>query len=179
MIFHAGSRGCCDQVKTGAFLDARPIAVLESDRGFQCEIPGFEHLLRRYRYSQCAANAQPPNPWNGGGLKVNGTPLAVPALWRSPYTKIPNGTNGQTVIAASPNFSVSAINFNLGLDYSGTYTGKIKLIYQTLRRDDLRMGFGRLDSRSRLTQLVMRTSERYLADLRGEFLPLVLEFSEE
>ena len=78
-----------------------------------------------------SGNDQPPKLWSAGGLKVNGMPRLVPEWWKSPYVTIPNGMH--TVIAGLPNANAPAVSFNLGLDYSGTFTGKVKL---TIRHCD-------------------------------------------
>ena len=81
------------------------------------------------------------------------------------------------MIAAQPNFSAAAVNFNLGLDYSGTYAGKVKLIFRHCDGSTCEYLSDNWTP-SPPSQLVMRTSERYLGDLRGEFLPLALGFSD-
>ncbi len=123
-----------------------------------------------------SSNSQPPNPWAGGGLKVNGALLPVPAWWRSPYVKIPNGTNMQTVIDGHPSFNSAAVNLNLGQDYSVPYTGKIKLI---IRHCDGTSCEWLSDNWTPEPppQVALKVSESYLSDLRSEFLPLTLGFS--
>lgn len=168
--------GCCDQVKQTPFWTPDLSIAWKAFEIFNVKYPASDICSIDIDIRN-SSNQQPPNPWNGGGLKVNGTTLSVPAWWRSPYTKIPNGTNGQTVIAAIPNFSAAAVNFNLGLDYSGTYTGKVKFIFRHC--DGTTCDYLSDDwTPAPPPQLAMRTSERYLGDIRGEFLPLALAFSD-
>jgi hypothetical protein len=172
--FSCGQQGCCDQVTQTPFwtpdlsLAWKAFSVYNM-RSPSSDICSVDIDIRN------ASNNQPPNPWAGGGLKVNGLPLAVPAWWKSPYTRIPNGTNMQTAIDAHPGFSSPAVNFNLGLDYSIPFTGKVKLVFrhcdgtfcEWLSDDWTPEPPPKLD---------LSVRENYLADLRAEYLPLVLGF---
>jgi hypothetical protein len=174
--FSCGQQGCCDQVKQTPFWTPDLSLSWKAFEVFNVKYPA-SSICSIDIDIRSATNQQPPNPWNGGGLKVNGTTLSVPAWWRSPYTTIPNGTNGQTAIAATPNFSAAAVNFNLGLDYSGTYTGKVKFIFRHCDGTTCEYLSDNWTP-SPPPQLGMKTSERYLGNLRGEFLPLTLAFSD-
>jgi hypothetical protein len=174
--FSCGQQGCCDQVKQSPFWTPDLSLSWKAFEVFNVKFPA-SPICSIDIDIRSATSQSPPNPWNGGGLKVNGGAMAVPAWWKSPYTRIPNGTNGQTAIAGAPNFSAAAVNFNLGLDYSGTYTGKVKLIIKHCDGTTCEYLSDNWTPEPP-TQLVMRSSERYLGDLRGEFLPLALGFSD-
>jgi len=174
--FSCGQQGCCDQVKQTPFWTPDLSLSWKAFQVFNVKYPA-SNICSIDIDIRNGSGQQPPNPWNGGGLKVNGATLAVPDWWRSPYTRIPNGSLHNTVIAAAPNFSAAAVNFNLGLDYSGTYTGKVKLIFRHCDGTTCEYLSDNWTPEPP-TQLAMSSSERYLGDLRGEFLPLALGFSD-
>jgi hypothetical protein len=70
----------------------------------------------------------PPSGWQGGGLFVNNVPRTIGTWWKLPYNRIPNGTNGATVINGQFNSTSPAVQFNLGIDYSTPYTGTVTLV---------------------------------------------------
>lgn len=170
------SSGCCDQVKQTPFWTPDLSLAWKALEVFNVKYPSSDICSIDIDIRD-AGNNQPPNPWNGGGLSVNGSARKVPAWWRSPYVKIPNGTNGQTVIDGHPNFNSPAVTFNLGLDYSGTYTGKVKLIIRHCN-GTICEWVSENWSLSPPTRLGLRIEETYLTDMRGQFLPLVLEFQD-
>lgn len=173
--FSCGQQGCCDQVKLTPFWMPDLSLSWKAFEVFNVKYPA-SNICSINIDIRSATNQPPPNPWNGGGLKVNGTALPVPDWWRSPYTRIPNGDVAK-MIAAQPNFSAAAVNFNLGLDYSGAYTGKVKLIFRHCDGTTCEYLSDNWTPEPP-TQLAMRSSERYLGDLRSEFLPLALAFSD-
>jgi hypothetical protein len=171
------SSGCCDQVKQTPFWTPDLSLAWKAYEVYNVKYPATD-ICSIDIDIRSSTNAQPPNPWNGGGLKVNGLPRAVPAWWKSPYVKIPNGTNLQTVIDGHPNFSAAAVNFNLGLDYSGTYTGKVKFI---IRHCDGTVCEWVSDNWTPSPPQLLRVKvkENYLSKLAAEYLPLVLGFDGE
>jgi hypothetical protein len=118
--------GCCDQIKV------RPYWVPDVSIDYKT----FEIYNVKYPSTDVcsididirnASNQQPPSGWQGGGLFVNSLVKPVPAWWKLPYNRIPNGTNGMTQIDGHPNFNTAAVKFNLGIDYSTPYTGTVYL----------------------------------------------------
>jgi hypothetical protein len=170
--------GCaCDQVTQTPFWTPDLSLAWKAFSIYNVKSPGSD--IKWIDIDISDSNGQPPpqSPWSGGGLRVNGTALAVPDWWRSPYTRIPNGSLYDTVIAAEPNFSAPAVNFNLGLDYSVPFTGKVKLGFKHEDESICHWTSEEWTPRSP-TQLAVRVSERYLGDIRGEYLPLALAFSD-
>lgn len=118
--------GCCDQMKV------KPFWLPEVSVDYKT----FEIYNTKYPASDVCSididirntsNQQPPSGWQGGGLFVNNLARSVPAWWKLPYNRIPNGTNGMTQIDGHPNFTTPAVKFNLGIDYSTPYTGTVYL----------------------------------------------------
>jgi len=169
--------GCaCDQVTQTPFWTPDLSLAWKAFNIYNVKSPGSN--IRSVDIDISDSNGQPPpqSPWAGGGLRVNGTMLQVPDWWRSPYTRIPNGTIYNKAIAARSNYSLPAVSFNLGLDYSADFTGTVKLKFT---HDDGSICQWTSDNWTPgpPTQLMMRISERYLGDLKSEFLPLALGFS--
>ncbi len=174
--FSCGQQGCCDQIKQTPYWTPDLSLAWKAYEVYNVKFPASDVCSIDIDI-RSSTNAQPPNPWNGGGLKVNGLPRGVPAWWKSPYVKIPNGTNLQTVIDGHPNFNSPAVNFNLGLDYSGTYTGKVKFI---IRHCDGTICEWLSDNWTPKPpmQFALSVRENYLAELKAEYLPLVIGFHE-
>jgi hypothetical protein len=174
--FTCGQQGCCDQVKQTPFWTPDLSLAWKAFEIYNVKYPSSDVCSIDIDIRD-SNNQQPPSPWNGGGLKVNGSARAVPTWWKSPYIKIPNGTNGQTTIDGHPNFSSAAVNFNLGLDYSGTYTGKVKFI---IRHCDgtICEWVSENWTPKPPTLLPLAIRETYLADLSAPYLPLTLGFRE-
>jgi hypothetical protein len=174
--FSCGQQGCCDQVKLTPFWTPDLSLAWKAFEVFNVKYPASDICSIDIDIRN-SSSQPPPNPWNGGGLRVNNLPRAVPAWWKSPYVKIPNGTNGQTVIDGHPNFNSAAVNFNLGLDFSGTYTGKVKFI---IRHCDGTICEWISENWTPTPPSVLKlsTNEIYLSDLKGEYLPMVIQFRE-
>lgn len=118
--------GCCDQMRVTPFWIPDVSVEYRTFEIFNVKYPSSDICSIDIDIRN-ASDQQPPSGWQGGGLFVNGLPMPIPAWWRLPYERIPNGKNGETQIAGNPNFNSPAVKFNLGIDYSTPYTGTVFL----------------------------------------------------
>jgi hypothetical protein len=118
--------GCCDQMKVKPFWLPEVSVDYKTFEIYNVKYPSTDVCSIDIDIRN-ASNQQPPSGWQGGGLFVNNLPKSVPAWWKLPYNRIPNGTNGVALIDGHPNFSTPAVKFNLGIDYSTPYTGTVYL----------------------------------------------------
>jgi hypothetical protein len=175
--FSEGSTmGCCNHVKQTPFWTPDLSLAWKAFKVYNVKYPASDISSIDIDIRDGNGN-RPQDAWNAGGLKVNGGPLKVPEWWRSPYMTIPNGTNTQTVIAAPPNFNSPAVNFNLGLDYSSPFTGKVKL---TFGHDDGSTCEWLSEDWTPAppAQLALKVNETYAGNPKGQFLHLVVGFSD-
>ncbi len=120
--------GCCDQMKVTPFWEPNVAIDYKTFEIYNLKSPSSDICSIDIDIRNSPNNQQPPSGWQGGELFVNGLFRSIPQWWRLPYNRIPNGTNGATVIDGHPGISASAVRFNLGIDYSTPYTGTVTLI---------------------------------------------------